>query len=143
MRGHVLMRTLLGLFLTREQGMAALERLRSAGLSARTIDTPADAATVSRDAVAHDAQSGHGTAGGAALGALSGGLVGAIPGAIVGALLGHGLSDMNAHRYEKVVAEGGIALVVEAGDLQAGATAEDILHTCGAVHVHTGEVPTT
>src|SRR5437868_6340784 len=48
---------------------------------------------------------------------------------------GHGLGDINARRYERVVAEGGIALVVDAPDIIPAAQAEDVLREGGAVHV--------
>jgi hypothetical protein len=68
-------------------------------------------------------------------------VVGAVPDALLGALAGHGLGDVNARRYQRVVAEGGIALVVDAPEIIPAAQAEDMLREGGAVHMHTGEIP--
>ncbi len=135
------MRTLLGLFADREHGLAAVARLRALDVATRTIEDPADAAALSRESTsgAHVASSS--TLSGAAVGALAGGPVGAIPGLLVGALLGRGLSELNARRYERTVAAGGIVVIAEALDIQSGAHAEDALRVSGATHVHTGEVP--
>src|SRR5437879_6555710 len=134
------MRRLLGLFRTREEGLRTLERLRAAGFEVQTIENPSRAAESSRDATAH--REGDGALGattGAVVGALAGGVIGAVPGALLGALAGHGLGDVNARRYEQVVAEGGIALVVDAAEIIPATQAEDMLREGGAVHVHTGE----
>ena len=136
------MRRLLGLFTTREQGLRTLERLRAAGLEVQTIENPARAAESSREATAHrEGDDSTGAATGAVVGGLAGGVIGAIPGALLGALAGHGLGEVNARRYERVVTEGGIALVVDAPDIIPAAQAEDMLREGGAVHVHTGEIP--
>jgi hypothetical protein len=136
------MRRLLGLFTTREAGLRTLDRLRAAGLTVETIASPAAAAESSREATTHHQRDeSTGAAGGAALGALAGGVIGALPGVVLGALAGHGLTELNARRYEQVVAEGGIVLVVDAPEILPAAQAEDLLREGGAVHVHTGEVP--
>src|SRR5437588_12303610 len=127
------MRRLLGLFRTRGEGLRTLERLRGAGFQARTIENPSQAAESSRDASAHrEGDDSTGAATGAVVGALAGGVVGAIPGALLGALAGHGLGEVNARRYERVVAEGGIALVVDAPEIIPAAQAEDTLRQGGA-----------
>src|SRR5438132_2859264 len=137
------MRRLLGLFRTREAGLRTLERLRAAGFEVQTIENPSRAAETSREAAAHrEGDGSSGAATGAVVGALAGGVIGAVPGALLGALAGHGLGDVNARRYERVVGEGGVALVVDAPDIIPAAEAEDMLRTGGAVHVHTGEIPT-
>src|SRR5437870_2057607 len=139
--GYVI-RRLLGLFRTREQGLRTLERLRAASFEVQTIENPSRAAESSRDATAHREGDGStGPATGAVVGALAGGVIGAVPGALLGALAGHGLGDANARRYERVVGEGGIALVVDAPDIIPAAQAEDMLREGGALHVHTGEIP--
>jgi len=136
------MRRLLGLFRTREQGLRTLERLRAAGFEVQTIENPSSAAETSRDVSTHRERDGSTAAAtGAVVGALAGGVVGAVPGALLGALAGHGLGDVNSRRYERVVGEGGIALVVDAPDIIPAAQAEDMLREGDAVHVHTGEIP--
>src|SRR5437667_6632631 len=118
MHSHYVMRRLLGLFRTHEEGLRTLERLRAAGLEVQTIENPSRAAESSHDATAHRESDGSaGAAPSAVVGALAGGVVGAVPGALLGALAGHGLGDLNACRYQRVVAEGGIALVVDAPDV--------------------------
>src|SRR5437879_4303199 len=130
------MRRLLGLFRTREEGLRTLEQLRAAGVQVQTIENPSRAADSSRDASAHRTGDGStGAATGAVVGALAGGVVGAVPGALLGALAGHGLGEVNARRYERVVGEGGMALVVDAPDIIPAAQAEDMLREGGAVHV--------
>jgi hypothetical protein len=136
------MRRLLGLFAAREEGLRTLERLRAAGFEVQTIENATDAAESSRDATAHrERDQSAGAATGGVLGALAGGVIGAVPGALLGALAGHGLSEVNASRHERVVAAGGIALVVDAPEIIPAAQAEDMLREGGAVHVHTGEIP--
>ncbi len=136
------MRTLLGLFMTRADGLLAMERLRTAGLPVELIDQPPQAGESSRDASSGHNQDSPKAAGSvAAVGALAGGLLGAVPGALVGALVSKGLTEMNASRYERAVADGGVVLVVTAEELQPAAQAEDILRASGAIHVHTGETP--
>src|SRR5204863_9201561 len=134
-----MMRRLLGLFRTREEGLRTLERLRAAGFEVQTIENPAGAAENSREESAHrEGDHSTGAATGAVVGALAGGVVGVIPGALLGALAGHGLGEVNARRYERVVAEGGIALVVDSPEIIPAAQAEDTLREGGAVHVHPG-----
>ena len=137
----LVMRTLLGLFADREHGVAAVSRLRELGVAVRTIEDPADAAALSRGETDEAREASSSTVSGAAVGALAGGPVGAIPGLLVGALLGHGLTELNAQRYERTIAQGGIVVVAEAPDIQSAARAEDALRVAGATHVHTGEVP--
>src|SRR5689334_2852348 len=118
------MRTLLGLFETRADGLLALERLRAAGLAVELIDQAGQASQSSREASAGRNQDGSKAAGSvAAVGALAGGLLGAVPGALVGALVGKGLTEMNANRYERTVADGGAVVVVTAEELQPAAQA--------------------
>src|SRR5438270_8424829 len=96
----VVMRRLLGLFRTREQGLRTLERLRAAGFEVQTIENPSSAAETSRDVSTHRERDGSTAAAtGAVVGALAGGVVGAVPGALLGALAGHGLGDVNSRRY--------------------------------------------
>ena len=134
------MRTLLALFKTREEGLAVVERLRAEGVSnVQTFERPAEAGSAvhaANDAIEH----GLGT--GATVGGLAGGLVGAVPIAVVGSLIGRGLDEQRAKEYERVVSEGGIAVAVEAPEIQPAAQAETVLRAGGAVHVHTGEHPT-
>jgi len=85
MHGWYVMRRLLGLFRTREEGLRTLERLRAAGFEVQTIENPAFAAASSRDATAHRERDGStGAATGAVVGALAGGAIGAVPGALLG-----------------------------------------------------------
>ena len=119
-----------------------MERLRAAGFEVQTIENPTDAAESSRDAAAHrQRDESAGAATGAVVGALGAGVIGAVPGALLGVLAGRGLSEANASRYERDVAAGGIALVVDAPEIIPAAQAEDVLREGGAVHVHTGEIP--
>jgi hypothetical protein len=133
------MRTLLGLFESRAHGLAVIEKLRAEGLTdVQTIDRADEAAETVEEA--KDATSrGGGT--GAVVGALAGGLLGSVPVAVLGTLIGRGLDERTAHEYERVVDNGGVALVVEAPDIQPAARAETILRAGGAIHVHTGERP--
>jgi hypothetical protein len=135
------MRTLLALFKTREEGLAVVERLRAEGLTnVQTFERPAEAGSAVQ--AANDATE-HGLGTGATVGALGGGLVGAVPIAVVGSLIGRGLDEQRAKEYERVVGEGGIAVAVEAPEIQPAAEAETILRAGGAVHVETGEHPKT
>ena len=128
--------------MTRADGLLAMERLRTAGLAVELIDQSSQAAESSREASSGRNQDGTKAAGSvAAVGALAGGMIGAVPGALVGALVGKGLTEMNASRYERAVADGGVVLVVTAEELQPAAKAEDMLRESGAIHVHTGETP--
>jgi len=133
------MRTLLGLFETRAQGLAVVEKLRAEGLSEVQTINRADEAAEAIDEAKDATSRGGGT--GAAVGALAGGLLGSVPVAVVGTLIGRGLDEHTAHEYERVVDNGGVALVVEAPDIQPAARAETILRAGGAIHVHTGEQP--
>ena len=138
-----MMRTLLGLFSSRTGGYRTRDRLRDAGFTVTVIEQPAAAAERSRRAgEGRERESSTGAASGATVGGLGGGVLGAIPGALLGGLIGHGLSEMQASRYERVVREGGIVLVVDAPELERAAQAEDILREGDASHVHTGETPT-
>jgi phage tail tape-measure protein len=133
------MRTLIGLFETKSDGLAVRDSLRAEGLTnVQTIDRAEEAAETLEEA--KDATSrGGGT--GAVVGALAGGLLGSVPIAVVGTLIGRGLDERTAHEYERVVDNGGIALVVEAPEIQPAARAETLLRAGGAIHVHTGEQP--
>ena len=139
------MRTLVGLFAVREEGLHALARLREAGLEAELIEGAPAAAESSRSASTQRDTSGDSTttASGATVGALAGGGLGAVPAALIGKLLAHGLTEMHAHQYEQTVAQGGVVVTVHAPELQPAALAEDILRQGNAVHVHTGEHPVT
>jgi hypothetical protein len=137
------MHTLLGLFSSRAQGMQTAERLRAAGLNVETIESAGAAAETVRDVnTTDDKGDAAAPTSAAALGGLAGLGVGAIPAGLVGTLIGKGLAKQTAERYEREVAEGGLAVLVEAPEIQPAAEAETMLRAGGAVHVHTGERPT-
>jgi hypothetical protein len=136
------MRTLLGVFHSRERGRAARDQFARAGYEVQLIDQPESAADLAQR-VSESGGEGRSSssASGATLGGLAGGGIGAVPGAILGRVVGNWLTQQRTQEYEQDIANGGAALIVHAEELMPAANAESMLYQVGADHVENGERP--
>jgi len=138
------MRTLLGVFHSRERGRAARDQFAGAGYAVDFIDNESPAGEVTHTISERGGEGGEAsTASGATMGALAGAGVGAVPGAILGRVVGNWLTNKRAEEYEQDIANGGAAVIVHAEEIVPAANAESMLYQLGADHVENGERPVT